>query len=68
MVHDRKKLEALLWKHTSPDFKSKLGGVKQVLTMSDGATRLVPISSLTDAELFRKLPNAVKDRIVDAGR
>jgi hypothetical protein len=66
----RAKLERLVWKHTSPDYKCvSATGIKQVLVRLDGEiTALAPLSSLTDAELYRKLPNAVQDRIVDADR
>lgn len=53
----RKKLEALLWKHTSKDFRGTIDGVKNVLVLRGGlGTCLVNLTDLTDAELLDKLP------------
>lgn len=63
---ERKKLESLVWKHTHKDFKG-------VWTSEDGTktktvlhyvpakgTCAVSLSSLTDEELYEKLPSKVK--------
>lgn len=67
----RKKLEALVWKHTHRDFKGKWeDGTKTVLHRrlvgAVEALSSTPLSSLTVEELYRKLPAAVKDAIFEA--
>ncbi len=58
---NRAKLERLAWKHKHADFKGKSAdGTKSVLCMRDGATCLVPISSLTDAECLAMIPSKVR--------
>lgn len=61
---DRKKAEALLWKHTHADFKGKIDGVKMVLHNESGityGTESWPISKFTDAQLLSKLPRRIRD-------
>lgn len=59
---DRKKLEALVWKHTSRDFRGKSpSGERTVLQLVPGqGTCIVLLSSLSDVELFSKLPLQVR--------
>lgn len=61
----RKKLEGLVYKHTHPDFKGRWAdGTKSVLHFVTGiGTCSVPISSLTDGELYDKLPKKVRDTL-----
>lgn len=62
---ERKKLEALVWKHTHKDFKGKLpDGTKTVLFNSDkNGTCLVTLAGLTDEQLIAKLPKKVRDEL-----
>lgn len=42
----------LIWKHTHPDYKGRINGVRYVLTLSpDGATISTPLQSLPKAAL-----------------
>ena len=62
----RKKIEALVWKYSHPDFKSKRADGTKVVNHNehDGrGTMSVSLASLTVEALYRKLPNAVKDAI-----
>lgn len=56
----RAKLEALVWRHTHRDFKGLIDGVRTVLHLVRGGGGAVPLSSLTDAELYDKLPSRVR--------
>lgn len=60
---DRKKLEALVWRHTHRDFRG-VGddGVRRVLHLNraTGGTESWPLSSFTDDELIAKLPQRVR--------
>lgn len=56
----RAKLEALVWRHTHRDFKGLIDGIRTVLHLAPGGTCVVALSSLTDAELFDKLPSRVR--------
>lgn len=60
----RKKLEALLWKHTHEDFKGKReDGIKCVLHNEAGVTygtESWSLSSFTDAQIIAKLPQSVR--------
>lgn len=61
---ERKKLEALVWKHTHADFKGKTDGVKMVLHNEAGVTygtESWPLSKFTDEQLIEKLPRKVRD-------
>ncbi|MGF6996801.1 hypothetical protein [Paraburkholderia sp. GAS32] len=49
----------LIYRHTHSDFKSKIGNDKTILTMRNGATCLVGLVDLTDAEIADKLDYAV---------
>jgi hypothetical protein len=61
----RKKLEALVWKHTHSDFKGKaLDGSKCVLHfVTNVGTCSVAIKSFTDEELIAKLPARVRETL-----
>jgi len=60
----RKKLEALLWRHTHRDFRGKLDdGSKTVLMGTAQGTVLVCIARMTDAEITAKLPRAVREAV-----
>jgi hypothetical protein len=57
----RAKLEALVWRHTHRDFKGLIDGARTVLHRAPGGgTCLAWLSSLTDAELYDKLPSRVR--------
>lgn len=47
----------LIWKHTHPDFRTKIDGVRHVLIGRNGTT-LVPLQSLTKEEHAEKLAYA----------
>lgn len=49
------KLQAI-WRKTHRDFKGNLDGVRCVLVLRSAGTCLVPLDSLTDAEIESKLP------------
>jgi hypothetical protein len=51
---------ALIYRHTSRDYKGKLNGEKSVLVNINGATCLVLLKDLTDADIERKLPYALQ--------
>jgi hypothetical protein len=61
----RKKLEALVWKHTHEDFKGKReDGTKCVLHMETGVTygtESWSLSKFTDSQLIAKLPRSVRE-------
>jgi hypothetical protein len=60
---ERKKLEALVWKHKHKDFRGKLeDGTKCVLHYVAGTgTCSAPLASLTEAELVAMLPKTLKE-------
>lgn len=60
----RKKLEALLWKHTHRDFRGKLDdGSKTVLMGTAQGTVSVCIAGMTDAEIIEKLPRSIRETL-----
>jgi hypothetical protein len=60
----RKRLEALVWKHTHRDFRGKLeDGTKTVLVGTPAGTCLIALTNMTDAELLAKLPARVRAEI-----
>jgi hypothetical protein len=66
---DRKKLEALVWRHRHRDFGGRGDdGVRRVLHLNPrtGGTELWPLSSFTDRGLIAKLPRKIREGI--AGR
>ena len=62
---DRKKLEALVWKHTHRDFKGKREDGTRVVCHHVPAhgTCSVPVASLTEAELLALLPRTVREAL-----
>ncbi|HZM28765.1 MAG TPA: hypothetical protein VFB89_15560 [Gemmatimonadales bacterium] len=48
----------LIWKHTHPDFRGVIDGIRYVLTNRNGATVLAPLHSLPEAELADSLAYA----------
>lgn len=58
----RKKLEALVWKHTHRDFKgTSADGTRTVLHyLSNVGTCAVSLASLSDEELIAKLPLSLR--------
>lgn len=65
----RKKLEALVWKHTHEDFRGTLGDEKTVLTLRGGqGTCLVTLDGLTEVELLSKLPRKLLTLVSDVNR
>ena len=57
----RKKLESLVYKHTHKDFKGKIDGNRTILVGTPEGTCLVFLSSLTDEQLWSRVPQKVKD-------
>lgn len=41
----------LIWRKTHPDFKSMKGGYRSVLVLREAGTCLVPLDTLTEAEV-----------------
>jgi hypothetical protein len=61
-VLPRQKLKDLVWQYTHDDFKGFDGNTRNVLDRSvKHGTMSVPLDSLTDAELFDKLPKRVRE-------
>jgi hypothetical protein len=62
---DRKKLEALVWRHKHKDFRGKAAdGTKYILKFVPGmGTCSVPISSLTEQECLDALPQKVRESL-----
>lgn len=56
----KEKQLALIYRHTHRDYKGNLNGERNILTLRQGGTTLVPLSALTDAEIADKLPYAIK--------
>jgi len=51
---------ALIYRHTHRDYKGNYGGVKSIMVCRDGASCLVPLDGLTEAEVADRLPYAMK--------
>lgn len=49
----------LIYRHTFRDYKGRTNGVQSIL-VNRGATCLVPLEQLTDAEIADRLPYAMK--------
>lgn len=54
----REKLR-LIHRWTHRDFKGRVGGIQSLLLNRQGATQLVPLDELTDAEIDERLPLAI---------
>jgi hypothetical protein len=52
---DRKIAEGIAWKKTHADYKAIVGGKKSILLLRNGGPTLVPIASLSNAELSKYL-------------
>lgn len=50
----------LIYRHTHADFKGSLNGEPSILVCRSGATQLVPLDDLTEAEVAERLPGALK--------
>lgn len=50
----------LIYRHTHRDFKGKIGGCGAILVLREGGTTLVMMTALTDAEIERGLPSAIR--------
>jgi hypothetical protein len=59
LLVNRSTAEEVVWKEAHKDFKSRKGGVRQVLVNRGGATTLVPLSELSVQELDGLLPRGV---------
>jgi hypothetical protein len=59
---------ALIYRHTPRDYKGKLDGARTILTNENGATVLVKLDELTDEDIARKLPLALRDEAVRLGK
>ena len=58
---DRKQQLNLIWRHTHRDYKgTRADGVKTILVNENGATCLVELDALTDAQIAEKLPYCLK--------
>lgn len=58
---DRKKLEALVWRHKHPDARGEALGFREILRLVPGSgTCAVPLSSLSRGELVDALPGKVR--------
>jgi hypothetical protein len=58
---------ALIYRHTSRDYRGKLNGEKTILVNINGATCLVKLDELTDDEIARKLPYALQQEAKKLG-
>ena len=56
----KEKQLALIYRHTHRDYKGNLNGERNILTLRQGGTTLVPMSALTAEEIADKLPYAIK--------
>lgn len=55
----RKQALALIYRHTSRDYKGRLAdGTRSILVLRNGGTTLAPLDQLTDAEIARLVPSA----------
>lgn len=50
----------LIYRHTHRDYKGNYGGVKSIMVCRDGASCVVPLDALTEAEVADRLPYAMK--------
>lgn len=50
----------LIYRHTHRDYKGSYGGAKSIMVCRDGASCLVPLDCLTEAEIADRLPSAMK--------
>lgn len=50
----------LIYRHTHRDFKGKIGGCGAVMVLRNGGTSLVMVTALTDAEIAKMLPYALR--------
>lgn len=57
---DRKKALALIYRHAPRDYKGRLPDGTRTIMVCRGATCIVPVDSLTDAEMADRLPYALK--------
>ena len=51
---------ALIYRHTHRDYKGNYGGVKSIMVCRGGASCVVPLDGLTEAEVADRLPSAMK--------
>lgn len=51
---------ALIYRHTHRDYKGNYGGVKTIMVCRGGASCVVPLDGLTEAEVADRLPYAMK--------
>jgi hypothetical protein len=64
----RKRLENLLYRYTSNDFKGRgADGVRRVLNLESAGTCSVPLSAFADDVLIAKLPRKAREAAVLAG-
>jgi hypothetical protein len=62
----REKLLKKLYSKTHKDFKGVIDGVKYVLVYRQG-TCSVPLDSLTDKEIYRMLPQDIREQAYPEG-
>jgi hypothetical protein len=63
----RRRLETLAWRSTRRQHRSEDDlGLGRILVLRDGEVVLVPVDSLTDVELLRRIPREVRSGIIDS--
>lgn len=67
LLVNRSTAEEVVWKEAHKDYKSRKGGVKQILVNRGGATTLVPLAELSVQELDGLLPSGVNVNPEGAG-
>lgn len=50
----------LIYRHTHRDYRGNYGGVKSIMVCRGGASCVVPLDGLTEAEVADRLPYAMK--------
>lgn len=50
----------LIYRHTHRDYKGNAGGVRSIMVHRGGASCVVPLDGLTEAEVANLLPYAMK--------
>lgn len=56
----RARLEAAIWAATVREYRGRVDGKKAILVLVNGATTLAPLSSLTDEQIIKHLPRALR--------
>jgi hypothetical protein len=64
----RRRLESAIYQATHHDYRARAGGRASILMLRRGATTLVPLETLSDAELHEAARQAGIDVTIAAGR